>query len=63
MRVRFRWRFVPLAALLLAVVEIAVLVLVAKLIGWPLALVLLLLLSGAGMWVLAREGRRGWRRV
>lgn len=60
---RLRWRFVPLAILLLAVVEIAVFVLVAKLIGWLVAFLLLVLLSFAGMVVLAREGRRGWRRV
>jgi UPF0716 protein FxsA len=61
--VRSRWRFVPLAVLILAVVEIAVFVGVAQLIGFGWALLALLLVSGAGMFALAREGRRGWRRV
>jgi UPF0716 protein FxsA len=62
--VRLKWRFVPLILLVLAIVEIVVFVLVAKLlggVGW--ALLLLLAFSAAGMVLLAREGRRGWRRA
>ncbi|MEV0269527.1 FxsA family protein [Hamadaea sp. NPDC050747] len=60
---RSRWRFVPLAVLILAIVEIAVFVGVAQLIGFGWALFAVLLLSAAGMFALAREGKRGWRRV
>jgi UPF0716 protein FxsA len=62
--VRLKWRFVPLTLLVLAIIEIIVFVLVAKLlggVGW--ALLLLLAFSAAGMVLLAREGRRGWRRA
>ena len=63
MVVRLRWRFVPLILLVLAVLEIVVFVLVAQAIGTGWAVLLLVALSGAGMAMLAREGRRGWRRV
>jgi UPF0716 protein FxsA len=62
--VRLKWRFFPLILLVLAIIEIVVFVLVAKLlggVGW--ALLLLLAFSAAGMVLLAREGRRGWRRA
>jgi UPF0716 protein FxsA len=62
--VRLKWRFVPLILLVLAIIEIVVFVLVANLlggVGW--ALLLLLAFSAAGMVLLAREGRRGWRRA
>jgi UPF0716 protein FxsA len=62
-RVRSRWRFVPLATLVLAIVEIAVFLLIAQVIGFGWALLALLALSFVGMAALAREGRRGWRRV
>jgi UPF0716 protein FxsA len=61
--VRLKWRFVPLIMLALAVVEIALFVLVAQAIGAGWALLLLVASSAAGMWMLAREGRRGWNRV
>lgn len=60
---RLRWRFVPLILLVLAIVEIAVFVLVAQAIGAGWAFLLLIAFSGAGMWMLGREGRRGWSRV
>lgn len=61
---RLKWRFVPLILLALAIVEIVVFVLVANLlghVGW--ALLLLFAFSVAGMIMLAREGKRGWRRA
>jgi UPF0716 protein FxsA len=61
--VRSRWRFVPLAVLVLAIVEIAAFVLIAQAIGAGWALLAVLALSVCGMLALAREGRRGWRRV
>lgn len=60
---RLKWRFVPLILLVLAIVEIALFVLVAQAIGTAWAFLLLIVFSGAGMWMLAREGRRGWSRV
>jgi UPF0716 protein FxsA len=54
---------VPLAVLILAIIEIAVFVGVAQLIGFGWALLAVLVLSAAGMFALAREGKRGWRRV
>ncbi len=57
-----RWlRFVPLALLAAAVVEIAVFVLLAHLIGYGPALLLLLAASVAGLFLLRREGMRAWR--
>ncbi|WP_027342375.1 FxsA family protein [Hamadaea tsunoensis] len=59
---RSRWRFVPLALLLLAAVEITVFVLVAQWIGVLWALLLAIAFTAAGLFLLGREGRRGWRR-
>jgi len=61
--VRLKWRFVPLIMLVLAILEIAAFVLVAQAIGAGWALLLLIAISAVGMLLLAREGRRGWRRV
>lgn len=58
-----RWRFVPLVLLLLAIVEVVVFVLVAQAIGAGWAFLLLIAFSAAGMLLLAREGKRGWRRT
>jgi UPF0716 protein FxsA len=60
--VRSRWRFVPLALLVLAAVEIAVFVLIAQWIGVGWAILLGLAFSACGVVLLGREGRRGWRR-
>lgn len=60
---RLKWRFVPLILLLLAIVEVVVFVLVAQAIGTGWAFLLLIAFSALGMWMLAREGRRGWSRV
>jgi UPF0716 protein FxsA len=61
--VRLKWRYLPLILLLLAIVEVVVFVLVAQAIGTGWALLLLIAFSALGMWMLAREGRRGWQRV
>jgi UPF0716 protein FxsA len=61
--IRLKWRYVPLILLALAIVEIIVFALVAQAIGAGWAVLLLLVFSGAGMAMLAREGRRGWQRV
>ena len=63
MVIRLKWRFVPLILLALAIVEIIAFVLVAQAIGAGWAVLLLLVFSGAGMAMMAREGRRGWQRV
>src|SRR3954462_3162959 len=60
---RLKWRFVPFILLILAIVEIVVFILVAQAIGAGWAVLLLLAFSGAGLAMLAREGRRGWQRV
>ncbi len=60
---RLKWRFVPLFLLLLAIVEVVVFVLIAQAIGTGWAFLLLIAFSALGMWMLAREGRRGWQRV
>jgi UPF0716 protein FxsA len=52
-----------LALLLAAVVEIAVFVVVAKVIGLAWAILLALAFSVCGMVLLGREGRRGWQRM
>lgn len=53
---------VGLAAVVMAVVEIAVLVAVVKLVGLPWALAALLALSVLGGWLVPRQGIRAWRR-
>jgi UPF0716 protein FxsA len=60
---RLKWRFVPLALLVLTIVEIVLFILVAHAIGAGWAVLLLLAFSIVGMVMLAREGRRGWQRV
>jgi UPF0716 protein FxsA len=55
------WRLLPLALLVVPIVEIAVIVQVGQLIGfWP-TLVLLLVESALGAWLVKREGRRAWQ--
>ncbi|ASW55080.1 FxsA family protein [Plantactinospora sp. KBS50] len=57
-----RWlRFLPLALLIAAVVEIAVFVLLGHLIGYGWTLLLVLAASVAGLFLLRREGLRAWR--
>lgn len=54
------WRLLPVALLVVPIVEIAVIVQVGQLIGfWP-TLVLLLLESALGAWLVKREGLRAW---
>ena len=55
-------RWLPLAILITAVVEIAVFVLVAHLIGFGYTVLLVLATSAAGALLLRREGMRAWRR-
>jgi UPF0716 protein FxsA len=58
-----RWLGVAVVALLvLAVVEVALFILVAKAIGLAWALALVIAASAVGGWLLRREGARGWRR-
>lgn len=52
----------PLVAVLMAVVEIAVFVAVTHVVGAGWAVLLLLLSSAVGLWLLRREGTRAWRR-
>lgn len=61
-RGRPRWpRLLALGMLVVAVLEVAVIVLVARLVGgWPTVL-LLLLTSAAGWWLVRREGVKAWR--
>ena len=61
-RRRPRWLTLLLVGLVVvAVVEVVVIVLVAKLIGaWPTVL-LLLLTSALGTWLVRREGAKAWR--
>ncbi|MBA2531601.1 MAG: FxsA family protein [Nocardioidaceae bacterium] len=55
------WRLLPLALLVVPIVEIAVIIQVGQLIGfWP-TVVLLLLESALGAWLVKREGLRAWR--
>ncbi|MFC7546561.1 FxsA family protein [Plantactinospora sp. GCM10030261] len=56
-----RLRYVPLAMLLVAVVEIVVFVLLGRAVGFGLALLLVLVASVAGLFLLRREGMRAWR--
>lgn len=60
-RRRRRLRLVPLALLLTFVVEVAVLILVGRLIGVGWTILLLLATSVLGVWLVRREGRRTWR--
>lgn len=53
----------PLALLLTFVVEVAVLILVGRLIGVGWTILLLLATSVLGAWLVQREGRRTWRAV
>lgn len=54
-------RFVPLAVLLAVIVEIAVFVLLGRTIGFGLTILLVLVVSLAGLALLRREGVRAWR--
>lgn len=54
-------RLVPLALLLTFVLEIAVLILIGRVIGIGWTIVLLLATSVLGAWLVRREGRRTWR--
>ncbi|MEV0720714.1 FxsA family protein, partial [Asanoa sp. NPDC050611] len=54
-------RWLPLAILLTAAVEIAVFILVAHLIGFGFTVLLVLAASAAGVLLLRREGMRAWR--
>lgn len=60
-RRRRRVRLIPLALVLTFVVEVAVLILVGRLIGIGWTIVLLLSTSVLGAWLVRREGRRTWR--
>src|SRR6266540_914917 len=53
---------VALAFVALAIAEIAVFVAMVKLIGLAWTLLLVIVTSVAGGWLLGREGGRGWRR-
>ncbi|SNS62515.1 UPF0716 protein FxsA [Asanoa hainanensis] len=61
MRRRGLIRWLPLAILLTAAVEIAVFILVAHLIGFGFTVLLVLIASAAGVLLLRREGTRAWR--
>ena len=61
MRRRGLIRWLPLAILLTAAVEIAVFILVAHLIGFGFTVLLVLVASAAGVLLLRREGMRAWR--
>ena len=55
------WRLLPLALLVVPIVELAVIVQVGQLIGfWP-TLALLLVESAIGAWLIKREGQRAWQ--
>lgn len=60
-RRRRRVRLIPLALLLTFVLEVAVLILVGRLIGVGWTILLLLATSVLGAWLVRREGRRTWR--
>ncbi|NJC72139.1 FxsA family protein [Planosporangium thailandense] len=53
---------IGLAMIVTFVVEIAVFVAVAKLVGWVWAFVALLAVSAVGAWLVPRQGVRAWRR-
>jgi UPF0716 protein FxsA len=58
-----RWLGLTAAGLVvLAIAEIVVFILVAKAIGLLWAILIALVTSAVGMWLLRREGARGWRR-
>lgn len=60
-RRRRRLALLPLALVLGFIIEIAVLILVGRWIGfWP-TLLLVIVLSALGAWLLRREGRRTWQ--
>jgi UPF0716 protein FxsA len=61
MRRRGLIRWLPLAILLTAAVEITVFILVAHLIGFGFSVLLVLVASAAGVLLLRREGMRAWR--
>ncbi|GIF78239.1 hypothetical protein Asi02nite_77570 [Asanoa siamensis] len=61
MRRRGLIRWLPLAILLTAAVEIAVFILVAHLIGFGFTVLIVLAASAAGVLLLRREGMRAWR--
>jgi len=54
-------RFVPLALLLIGIVEVAVFVLLGRGIGYGWAILLVLGVSLSGLLLLRREGTRAWR--
>lgn len=56
-------RLIPLALLLTFVVEVAVLILVGRVVGIGWTIVMLLATSVLGAWLVRREGRRTWRAV
>lgn len=60
-RRRRRVRWIPLVLLLTFVLEVAVLILVGRLLGVGWTIVLLLATSVLGGWLVRREGRRTWR--
>lgn len=53
-------RLIPLVVLLAFVIEVAVLILVGRLIGVGWTILLLLATSVLGAWLVRREGRRTW---
>ncbi|WFE35659.1 FxsA family protein [Micromonospora sp. WMMD975] len=55
-------RFIPLALLLLTLLELAVFVLVGRAVGFGAALLLVFAASLLGLVLLRREGMRAWRR-
>ncbi len=58
-----RWLGLTAAVfVVLAIAEIVVFILVAKAIGLAWAILIALVTSAAGLWLLRREGIRGWRR-
>ncbi len=55
------WRLLPIALLVVPIIEIAVIVQVGQLIGfWP-TLTLLVVESALGAWLVKREGLRAWK--
>lgn len=55
------WRLLPLAFLLVPIIEIAVIVQVGQRIGLVPTVVLLVVESALGAWLVKREGTRAWR--
>jgi len=60
--VRGRFRWVLLSLLALAILEIVTFVVVAKVIGVAWTLLLVLVTTVLGVWLMRREGMRAWRR-